>query len=94
MEALAVAKPGDKIAYHIGLLMFDRLPHGNSEAEQKRAIETDELAKVVWAAASMYFDKDHGKYGAWRRNKKEARCNLVQRRLHDPFGMEYIAVKI
>ena len=83
MLALEKAKPKEKIAYHTGLLMFDRL----------YSAEVDRLAKEVWLSAGMYWDPEWGKYGAWRQNKKLAQCTLVQRRLSAPFGMEYLAVK-
>jgi len=69
--ALAAAKRGDKIVYHVGLLMEDRLKNR----------ELDKLATAVWNTACVG-------------DGKSATCALVQRRLSDPFGFEYIAVKL
>jgi hypothetical protein len=77
---LAVAKRGEKIAYHVGSLMYDRC---FNESVQK-------VAYAAWGAAGMLYDNTEHRWVPAGR----AQCLLVQRRLTPPLGFEYLAIKL
>ncbi len=87
LTALSKAEPGTRIPYHVGLLMADRIwTYRDKEPEKARAV--DEVAKAAWNAAGMV------KVDGWWKRNGHASCSLVQRKLSEPLGYEYIAVKI
>jgi hypothetical protein len=94
LQKLHAAKKGTKIAYHVGLLMVDREKNEKYTPEVNAyADKVNEVADAAWKAAGMKFDKNLPKEGQWRCNG-HALCALTQRRLSDPLGFEYIAVKL
>lgn len=76
---ISTAKKGDKFAYHVGSLMYDRL---YSEA-------VNQIAAAAWRHAGMLYDKTTE---TWRQTGI-VKCFLVQRKLNDPLGCEYVAIK-
>lgn len=80
---------GAKVVYFTGSLMFTRM----------LSKELDELANTVWRLAGMRWvpnarpsaPEDHT--GQWL-PKGEQRIVLIQRKLSEPLGWEYIAVKL
>jgi len=88
-KLLGNSLPGTKIVYHVGLLMFDRL----------KSKELNTLAMAVWASAGMRWvvnarpsaEPEHT--DQWQPTG-ERRVILTQRKLSEPLGYEYIAIKI
>lgn len=86
---LATMRAGEKVVYFTGSLMFSR----------KFSQEADKLAATVWHAAGMRWNTNarptakEGCEGQWQ-PAGERRVILTQRRLSEPLGSEYIAIKV
>lgn len=91
LQRVAEAKPGDRICYHVGLLMADRQPRTAQNDEQRAACKLlNEVANAAWDLAGMV--KDSVTLRWVRENKPQV--VLVQRRLSPSFGFEYYAIKV
>ena len=89
MQALSKAERGTRIPYHVGLLMADRVWLSQSGDEAKaKAKAVNEVSKAAWEAAGMV------KVDGWWKRDGHATCSLVQRKLSEPLGYEYLAVKL
>ena len=86
---LSTMRAGEKLVYFTGCLMFSR------EFSQ----EVDQLANAAWQASGMRWNTTarptakKGCEGQWQPTG-ERRVVLTQRRLSDPLGCEYIAIKV
>jgi hypothetical protein len=90
LATLANAKPGQRICYHVGLLMADRQVRSAQTDEQKAASKClSEVANVAWELAGMVKDNVTLRWVCQRKPE----VDLVQRRLSPSFGFEYYAVK-
>ena len=86
---LDTMRAGEKVVYFTGLLMRDR----------KFNKDLNLLANTVWYASGMRWNanakpaakEDH--QGQWQPTG-ERRVILTQRKLSEPLGYEYIAIKI
>ena len=86
---LSTMRAGEKLVYFTGCLMFSR----------KFSQEVEHLAAAGWQASGMRFNPNarptakKGCEGQWQPTG-ERRVVLTQRRLSDPLGCEYIAIKV
>jgi hypothetical protein len=90
LERVSNAKPGDRIVYHVGLLMADR-QSANWQTPEAKAVSKalNETANAAWILAGMVKDPFTNRWSVVHRPD----VALVQRRLAPSFGFEYIAVK-
>lgn len=91
LRTLANAVPGQRICYHVGLLMLDRQPRTSHTPEQKAVCRAlNEVANAAWILAGMAKDPFTNRWSI----SHKPEVLLVQRKLSASFGYEYYAVKV
>lgn len=89
---VANAKPGQRICYHVGLLMLDRLIRNNVQTTEQKSVSRalNEVANAAWILAGMAKDPFTNRWSV----SHKPEVLLVQRKLSASFGYEYYAVKV
>src|SRR5436190_23594444 len=78
MFRLNAAEPKERVSYHVGCLMADRVSHEKYTPEANaRAAVINDVANAAWEAAGMKWDKNLSPEGQWR-SSGNAICRLVQ----------------